>query len=411
MVLKMSLLLRSRLSIVSIGLLALFGCSKNDPPVPLPAPLVGVMDAEPGNVPLNHSFVGRLSAYYSANVTARVSGVLTKRLYTEGSEVKAGQALFQIDPTYYQTVLDNDLATLAEDHATLVNDRTIADRYHKLLPIGSVSQQTVDDADAAERSAAAKVKADEAAVEGARVNLGYTKVTSPITGIAGQQQVTGGAVVGNGTADSGSGGTLLATVEQIDSLYVNFTISAADLITLKQAQSKGDVALAAQNKTSVQVMLPNGTPYDQLGTLDFTDVSVNATTGAVSLRAQIPNPQHQLLPGMYVALDVDLGERNNVYLVPQQAIQRDTVGSYAMVVSADGKVVRKDVDTDDSYRNDWIVTGGLAPGDRVIVKGVQGVHEGMLAKAMPWRGTDQDTRLTQSGPASTSGDHRAGSKS
>jgi membrane fusion protein (multidrug efflux system) len=407
----MSLLLRSRSSVVSISLVALFGCGKSDPAPAPPAPQVGVIEAEPGNVPLNHSFVGRLSAYYSANVTARVSGVLTKRLYTEGSEVKAGQTLFQIDPAYYQTVLDNDLATLAQDQATFVNDRTIAERYHKLLPIGSVSQQTVDDADAALRSAAAKVKADDAAVEGARVNLGYTKVTSPIDGIAGQQQVTGGAVVGNGTTDAGSGGTLLATVEQVDPLYVNFTISAADLITLKQAQSKGDVALAAQNKTTVQVMLPNGTSYDQLGTLDFTDVSVNASTGAVSLRAQIPNPQHQLLPGMYVSLNVDLGQRNDVYLVPQQAIQRDTVGSYAMVVGADGKVIRKDVDTNDSYRSDWIVTGGLAPGDRVIVAGVQGVREGMLAKTTPWLGTGQDTRLSQSNPAPSSSGHRAGSKS
>ncbi len=369
------------------------------------------MEAEPGNVPLTRSFVGRLSAYYSANVTARVSGVLTKRLYTEGAEVKAGETLFEIDPTYYQTVLNTDLATLAQDEATYANDRVTADRYHKLLPIGSVSQQTTDDADAAERSAAAKVKADEAAVVGARVNLGYTKVTSPISGIAGQQQVTAGAVVGNGTADAGSGGTLLATVEQIDPLYVNFTISAADLITLKQAQGKGDVALAAQNKTTVQVILPNGTPYDQLGTLDFTDASVNAATGAVSLRAQIPNPQHQLLPGMYVSLNADLGQRNDVYLVPQQAIQRDTVGSYAMVLGANGKVVRKDVDTSDAWRSDWIVTGGLSAGDRVIVTGVQNVHEGILAKATPWSEPDQGTRLTQSGAAPSSGGRRAGSSS
>jgi len=369
------------------------------------------MQAEPANVPLTRSFVGRLSPFYSANVTARVSGVLMKRIYTEGSQVKAGQTLFEIDPTYYETVLNTDLATLAQDQATYVNDHVIAERYRKLLPIGSISQQTADDADAAERSAAAKVKADEAAVQGARVNLGYTKVTSPIAGIAGQQQVTAGAVVGNGTTDAGSGGTLLATVEQIDPLYVNFTISAADLITLKEAQSKGDVALAAQNKTSVQVILPNGSPYDQPGTLDFTDVSVNATTGAVSLRAQIPNPQHQLLPGMYVSLNVDLGQRNGVYLVPQPAIQRDTVGSYAMVVGADGKVARKDVDTDESYRNDWIVTGGLSAGDRVIVAGGQNVRAGMLAQATPWQGADKDTRLSQASPAAASGDRRLGSKS
>lgn len=408
---KMSLPFRSHLSIVSIGLLALFGCGKNDPPPVPPAPQVAFIEAEPGNVPLAQNFVGRLSAYYSANVTARVSGVLTKRLYAEGGEVKAGQTLFDIDPSYYQTVLDNDLATLAQDQATYVNDRVTAERNRKLFPIGSVSQQTVDDADAAARSAAAKVKADEAAVEGARVNLGYTKVVSPISGIAGQQQVTAGAVVGNGTNDAGSGGTLLATVEQIDLLYVNFTISAADMVTLRQAQSKGDVALAAQNKTTVQVVLPNGTPYDQLGTLDFTDVSVNAATGAVSLRAQIPNPQHQLLPGMYVSLNVDLGQRNGVYLVPQQAIQRDTVGPYAMVVGANGKVVRKDIDTSDSYRSDWIVTGGLAPGDRVIVAGVQSVHEGMLTKAVPWSQPDDGTRLSQTGPAPSSGSRRAGSSS
>ncbi|MGU7770263.1 efflux RND transporter periplasmic adaptor subunit [Burkholderia sp. MR1-5-21] len=403
--------LRLRSSIISIGLLTLFGCGKNDPPPAPPVAQVGVVEVEPGNVPLNRNFVGRLSAYYSANVTARISGVLMKRLYTEGSEVKAGQTLFEIDPTYYRTVLDTDLATLAHDQATYVNARITADRNRKLLPIGSVSQQTVDDADAAERSAAAKVKADEAAVEGARVNLGYSKVISPIIGVAGQQQVTAGAVVGNGTNDAGSGGTLLATVEQIDPLYVNFTISAADLITLKQAQSKGDVALAAQNRTTVQVVLPNGTPYDHPGTLDFTDASVNSATGAVSLRAQIPNPQHQLLPGMYVSLDVDLGQRNDVYLVPQQAIQRDTVGAYTMVVGADGKVSRKDVDANDSYRNDWIVTSGLAAGDRVIVAGMQGVREGMIAKATPWRGADESTRLSQSGPAPSSGDHHARSKS
>jgi len=244
-----------------------------------------------------------------------------------------------------------------------------AQRDRKLLPIGSVSQQTVDDAEAAERSALAKVQADQAAVDGARINLGYTKVTSPISGIAGQQQVTAGALVGSGTSDSGSSGTLLTTVQQLDPLYVNFTISAADLITLRQAQSQGSVALATQNDTSVQVVLPNGRPYDQVGTLDFSDVEVNSTTGAVNLRAKVPNPQHQLLPGMYVSLTVGLGTQNNVFLIPQQAIQRDTVGAYAMVVGADGKAARKDVTATDNYRNSWIVTGGLASGDQVSSSG------------------------------------------
>jgi membrane fusion protein (multidrug efflux system) len=326
-----------------------------------------------------------LSAYYSANVIARVSGVLLKRVYTEGSEVRQGQLLFQIDPAYYQTQLDNDLAALAQDQATELNDRITAERYHKLLPVGSVSQQTVDNADAAERSAAAKVNADQAIVESARLYLSYTRIRSPISGVAGQQQVTEGAVVGSSTSDAGVGGTLLTTVQQIDPLYVNFTISAADLMTLRQAQSAGTVALTRQNATTVQIGLPNGSRYGRLGTLDFSDVAVNATTGAVNLRARVANSAHELLPGMYVTLTVDLGRQNNVFLIPQQALQRDTVGAYLLVVGQDGKVVRKDVSATDDYGADWIVTSGLANGDQVIVSGLQAVQEGGLAKASPWQ--------------------------
>jgi membrane fusion protein (multidrug efflux system) len=404
-------LLPLRASLLSLGFVALVGCSKDGPPPAAPAPQVGVITAQPQDVPLKRDLVGRLSAYYNANVTARVSGVLLKRLYAEGSEVKAGQVLFEIDPTYYRTMLDNDLATLAEDQATEVNTRLIDDRYRKLLPVGSVSQQMVDTADATERSAAAKVKADEAAVEAARVNLSYTKVVAPITGMAGEQQVTAGAVVGNGTADAGAGGTLLTTVQQVDPLYVNFTISSADLVTLRQAQSDGNIALAAPHDVKVQIGLPNGTTYGQLGTLDFSDVSVNSITGAVNLRARVPNPRHELLPGMYVSLNVDLGEQKSAFLIPQQAIERDTVGAYALVVGKDGKVERKDVHATDSYGNDWIVTGGLADGDQVVVSGLQSVHEGALAKATPWTEPGQGAKPAQVGSASMSSGRPAGSPS
>jgi membrane fusion protein, multidrug efflux system len=235
------------------------------------------------------------------------------------------------------------------------------------------------------RSAVAKVKADEATVASARVNLGYTKVTSPIDGIAGQQQVTVGATVGNGTSDVGSGGTLLTTVQQIDQLYANFTISAADLSMLQQAQSKGSVALTAQNKTTVQIIQPDGSKYDQLGTLDFSDVTVNANTGAVNLRAIVPNPKHQLLAGLYVTLSVNLGQLNNVFLIPQQALLRDSVGAYVLVVGKDDKVVRKDVNASNSYESNWIITSGLSNGDQVIVTGLQGAKEGGSAKATPWQ--------------------------
>ncbi len=370
-------------SLLCLALTALAGCHKNAPPPPTPQ--VAVMKAQAQSVALTKQLVGRLSSYYSANVTARVSGVLLKRVYTEGSQVRQGQLLFQIDPAYYQTQLDNDLAVLAEDQATYINDRIIAERDHKLLPVGSVSQQTVDNADAAERSAAAKVKADQALVESARLYLSYTRVTSPISGVAGQQQVTEGAVVGSSNSDAGAGGTLLTTVQQVDPAYVNFTISAADLVTLRQAQSAGSVALTQQNATTVQIGLPNGSRYARPGTLDFSDVVVNATTGAVNLRALVANPAHELLPGMYVTLTINLGQQHNVFLIPQQALQRDTVGAYLLVVGQDGKVARKDVTATDSHGTDWIVTSGLGEGDQVIVSGLQAVQEGGQAKATPWQ--------------------------
>ncbi len=368
-----------------LPLTVLGACAKTKPPPPPPA--VGVVKAETAVVPLTRSLVGRLAPHFSANVTARVSGVLVKRDYAEGSPVKQGQLLFEIDPTYYRTVLNNDLATLAQDQATEAYDRLTAERDHKLLPVGSVSQQTVDDADATLRSAAAKVQADAAAAEGARINLSYTRVTSPIDGIARQQQVTRGALVGAGTSDSGASGTLLTTVDQIDSVYVNFTISGVDLVTFQQAQTAGAVVLAQQNKTTVHLVLPNGSSYPQVGTLDFSDSAVNATTGAVNLRALVPNAQHELLPGLYVTLDVDLGRQSGVFLIPQQALQRDTVGAFLLVVDAGGKVLRKDVSAENAFGNDWIVTSGLTAGDQVVVSGLQSIHAGGNAKASPWQPT------------------------
>lgn len=389
-----SLLLRT--PVLCLSLLALAACGKKPEPPQPPPPQVGVVTARLQSAPLARDTSGRLSAYYSANVTARVSGVLLKRTYTEGSAVKQGQLLFEIDPTFYQAQLNNSLSILAQDQATLVNARITVDRDNKLVPNGYVSQQQVDNDEAVMRSAIAKVKADEATVASARVNLGYTKVTSPIDGIAGQQQVTVGATVGNGTSDVGSGGTLLTTVQQIDQLYANFTISAADLAMLQQAQSKGSVALTAQNKTTVQIIQADGSKYEPLGTLDFSDVTVNANTGAVNLRAVVPNPKHQLLAGLYVTLTVNLGQLNNVFLIPQQALLRDSVGAYALVVGKDDKVVRKDVNASNSYESNWIVTSGLNNGDQVIVTGLQGAKEGGSAKATPWQ--PAQAAATQAGP-------------
>ena len=372
-----------RLALSYLCLIVLAACSKSAPPPP-PAQ-VAVVKAQSQSVPLERQFVGRLSPYYSANVTARVSGVLLRRNYTEGSQVRAGQLLFEIDPVFYRAQLNNDLALLAEDQATYVNDHITALRNRKLLPVGSVSQQTVDNSDAAERSAAAKVKADEATVASARVSLNYTRVTAPIGGIAGQQQVTAGAVVGNSTSDTGGSGTLLTTVQQIDPMYVNFTISSADLATLQDSQSAGSVDLSQQNHTTVRIALPNRASYGTPGTLDFSDVTVNAATGSVNLRALVANSQRRLLPGMYVTLTVNFGQQKNVFLIPQQGVQRDTVGAYVLVVGADSKVGRKDVVAIDSLGNNWIVTQGLADGDQIIVTGVQMAKEGAPVKTVAWQ--------------------------
>jgi membrane fusion protein (multidrug efflux system) len=341
---------------------------------------VNVVKVEPQTVALTKDLVGRLAPYLSANVTARVSGVLIKRDYKEGADVKAGQVLFEIDPTYYQAQLNNALGVLGEDEATYENDKVNADRYHKLLPVGSVSKQTVDNTDAAVRSDEAKIKADKAQVESARINLNYTKVTSPISGVASQQQYTVGALVGGGTADAGGGGTLLTTVNKIDPMYVNFTMSATDLLTLRNADENGKVSLAQQDMTTVQVLLPDGRLYGEPGVLDFSDVNVNATTGAVNLRAQAPNRRHLLLPGMFVTLRVTLGQQRDVFLIPQSALLRDTVGAYVLTVDANNKVARKDVTANDSSGSSAIVTQGLAAGDLVIVNNLQAVRDGTQVK-------------------------------
>lgn len=373
---------RSPLSIlaISIGVLALAGCGKgNKAAQPPPPAQVGVITAEPQDVPLTKDLVGRLSAFRTAQIYARVPGVLLKRTYKEGSEVKAGQLLFQIDPAPLKAALANALAGLAQAQASYTNARVTADRSRTLAPKGYISKSDLDTALANERTAKAAVQAAQAAVETARINLGYADVRSPIAGRAGEQQVTEGALVSQSTP------TLLTTVDQIDPLYVNFTISVGELDELRQTQQQGSVTLSQPGKSTVQVSLPDGTRYPEVGTVDFSSVNVDPTTGAVNMRALLPNPKHALLPGSYVTLKVMLGERRGAFLVPQPAVQRDTSGSYVLIVGKDGKVARRDVTTSGMQGLDWIVTSGLAAGDEVIVSGVQAVRPGAPAKGVPWQ--------------------------
>lgn len=371
-----------RAPLVLLSLLALAACSskgKEQGPPQMPPPTVGVITAQPSNVALTQDLVGRLSAYRSADVRARVAGVLLKRTYVEGSDVKKGQLLFQIDPAPLKATLDASLASLAQANATYVNSKVTADRLKSLAPKGYVSRSDLDNGLAAERTAAAAVQQARANVQSARINLGFASVTSPIAGRAGQQQVTEGALVGQGSA------TLLTTVDQIDPLYINFSMSASDLERMRRAQGAGSVTLTRPDRASVQVTLPDGSPYAEKGQLDFSSTTVNAATGAVNLRAKIANPQRSLLPGLYVTIKATMGEQHGIYLIPQPALQRDVSGAFVMVVGKDGKVVRKDVTAAQTSGSNWIVTGGLQAGDQVIVSGIQAVKEGAPAKATPWQ--------------------------
>ncbi|MGH8192424.1 MAG: efflux RND transporter periplasmic adaptor subunit [Rhodanobacteraceae bacterium] len=358
--------------------LLLGACSHPAPPAP-PPPKVGVITVEPQSVPLTKNLVGRLSAYRSANVVARVAGVLLKRDYKEGSEVKKGQLLFQIDPAPLKAALDVARGQLAQAQATYTNNQFSARQARALAPKGYISKTDLHNALAAERTSRAAVQAAKATVETARINLGYASVTSPITGRAGEQQVTEGALVGQGTD------TLLTTVSQIDPLYVNFTLSIGELDELRQAAHGGGITLSRPGKAMVKVSLPDGTPYPEPGSVDFSSPTVDPSTGSVNLRATLPNPDYALLPGSYVTLQLSLGERHGAFLVPQAAVQRDTQGAYALVVGKDGKVARHDVTTSGTHGVDWIVTSGLAAGEQVIVSGIQVVQVGKPAKAEPWQ--------------------------
>jgi membrane fusion protein (multidrug efflux system) len=360
--------------------LAAAGCGKaQQQQMQMPPPEVGVVVAKAQAVPLTRDLVGRLSATRTADVRARVAGVLQKRVYTEGTDVKQGQLLFQIDPAPLKAALDAQLANLAAAKATYTNNHVAAERARSIADKGLMSKTDLDNAFAAERTAAAAVQQAQANAETARINLGYASVTSPIAGRAGQQQVTEGALVGQGEA------TLLTTVEQIDPIYVNFSQAVGELDALRRAQAGGRVALDEANKTKVDIVLPDGTAYAHPGTLDFSDTAVDAATGAVSLRGIVPNPDRQLLPGMYVNLRLTLGQITQAYLIPQAALQRDPSGPYVLVVGADGKVAQKRVAADTQQGGDFVVTSGLADGDKVIVSGVQHVRAGAPAKASPWK--------------------------
>src|ERR1700730_14026079 len=371
-------------------------CGQAQRDQPAAPPQVGVITARSGPIPLTRDLVGRLSATRVSDVRARVPGILLKRVYKEGTEVKEGQPLFQIDPAPLASALAAALAAQAQAQATATNAHVAAQRARELVPSGLVSRSDLDNAEATERSSAAAVQQAKANVESARINLGYARVTAPISGRAGQQAVTEGALVGQGTA------TLLTTVEQLDPIYVNFDQPAVEVERLRREQSSGDISLVEPHKAVVQLTLPDGSAYGTSGLLDFSDVAVNPTTGAVALRGTVPNPDNQLLPGMYVNVRLTVGTLNHAFLIPQAALLRDAKGPYVLTVGADSKVIQKRVTADTTNEQNWIVPKGVNDGDRVIVSGTQSARPDSLVNAVPYSSADGSSTAASSTAAPTS---------
>jgi membrane fusion protein (multidrug efflux system) len=353
------------------AILLLAACDQAAPRNPqTPPPEVAVVEAHPQAVPLTRELVGRLAPTRVAQVRARVAGIILKRVYKEGSDVEQGEVLYQIDPAPLKATLHAREAAVAQAQADATNAAAIAKRYRELAQRQLIATQDAESALATERSTAAAVKQAQAALESARLDLSYATVTAPIAGRAGRALVTEGALVGQDEA------TQLTTIEQIDPIYVNFSQSVAELRELRSTAT-------AQHPARMDVLLPDGMPYPQSGTLDFSDLAVDPGTGAVSLRAVLPNPDRALLPGMFVNLRLTTGAIDGAFVLPQAAVARDDQGAYALVIDADSKVVQRRLQIRGMTRSGWIVTGDLTAGDQVIVEGLQKVQPGGTATAVP----------------------------
>jgi membrane fusion protein (multidrug efflux system) len=353
---------------------------------------VGVVTIATEPVTLTQDLPGRISAFRVAEVRARVNGIVLKRLFAEGSDVTEGQVLYEIDPAPYQAALDSAEATLARAKATLaraeanlVSARQKQERYKSLLDTKAISKQEYDDALASQRmgeadvqSGKAEVQSGEAAIQSARINLDYTKVTSPVAGRIGISQVTEGAYVQAATA------TLLATVQQLDKVYVDVTQPSSELLRLKRELASGRLKADDAGKAKVKLVHENGDVHPEEGTLEVADVTVNAMTNSVTVRAIFPNTNRDLLPGMFVRARLEEGSQPNAILVPQLAVSRNTKGEpTVMVVGNDSTVEVRVLETPRTVGNQWLVTSGLKAGDQVIINNLQKIRPGAPVKAVP----------------------------
>jgi membrane fusion protein (multidrug efflux system) len=366
-----------RLISAATAAVLLAACGPKQSAPPQQTPEVGVVTVQPTAVPVVTELPGRTSAFLVAQVRARVDGIVLRREFTEGDQVKAGQRLYKIDPAPYIAALNSAKATLAKAQANLATTTAQANRYKVLVAANAVSKQDYDNAVAAEGQAAADVASGKAAVDTAQINLGYTDVTSPVTGQIGISQVTPGAYV------QASAATLMSTVQQLDPVYVDLTQSSLDGLKLRREVQEGRLKTTGPDAAKVSLILEDGRTYSEKGKLQFTDVTVDQGTGSVTVRAIFKNADKVLLPGMFVRARIEEGVNDNALVVPQVGITHDQKGTpTALVVGDDNKVVLRQLVTLGTYGSNWVVESGLKAGDRVIVQGTDKAHPGQQVKAV-----------------------------
>ncbi|QKZ06590.1 MULTISPECIES: efflux RND transporter periplasmic adaptor subunit [Pseudomonas] len=340
----------------------LSGCKKEEAAPAPQTPQVGVVTLQPQAYTLTNELPGRTTAFRVAEVRPQVNGIILKRMFTEGTDVKAGQQLYQIDPSVYE-------ATLASAQASVQSSKALADRYKQLINEQAVSRQEYDNARSTQLQ-------NEATLMTAQINMRYTKVLAPITGRIGRSGVTEGALVTSGQTDA------MATIQQLDPIYVDVTQSSAEMLKLRRDLASGALQKAGDNAAKVQLTLEDGSTYSKEGKLEFSEVSVDETTGSVTLRAVFPNPDHTLLPGMFVHAKLEAGVAAQAILAPQQGVTRDLKGTpTALIVNADNKVELRELKASRTVGTQWLVEDGLKAGDRLITEGLQYVKPGVEVKA------------------------------
>jgi membrane fusion protein (multidrug efflux system) len=364
------------------------------PPPPAPPPVeVGVLTLATTAVPMTEELPGRVSAFFVAQVDARVSGIVEKRFFHEGAMVRRGELLYLIAPAPYEASLQLAQGTLASAEANVVSTRALADRYARLVGSGAVNKQDYDNAVASYHAYQGQVLSDQGNVRTAKINLGYTRVTSPITGRIGISHVTEGAYVQDGMA------TLLATVQQLDRVYVDVVQTSVALTHLKRDLTNGKLTSDGSGQIRVKLLEEDGSEYPEVGQLQLADVTVSTSTSTVMIRSIFPNPSQELLPGMFVRALLDRGVKPDAILVPQLAVTHNVKGqSTALVVGPDGKVELRTLQTSRAVGNQWLVDDGLKPGDRLVVEQLQSVHPGMVVKPVPARLAANYLPPTREGP-------------